>query len=44
MFKQATGADGEGRAWYSLNDDNLEATDTHSNLFKPNTKQITVVG
>jgi hypothetical protein len=31
-------------AWYSLNDDNFESTDTHSNLFKPSTKQITVVG
>ncbi len=31
-------------AWYSLNDDNFEATDTHSNLFTPSTKQITAVG
>lgn len=31
-------------AWYSLNDDNLENTDTHSNLFTPSTKTITVVG
>jgi hypothetical protein len=31
-------------AWYSLNDNNFEATDTHSNLFTPSTKVITVVG
>jgi len=31
-------------AWYSLNDDSFESTDTHSNLFKPSTKTITVVG
>jgi len=31
-------------AWYSLNDDYFEATDTHSNLFTPSTRTITVVG
>jgi len=31
-------------AWYSLDDDHFESTDTHSNLFKPSTKTITVVG